>query len=641
MANEVWVVNVANDPGTSSSGATVVGTLSWAIAQVNATNSSSQTIDIQAVDNLDHPTIHLTGPLSPIFNSVTINGNGGKIDAGGLARIFMVGVDLDTMQDPRWAGSIIAERPQVTINDLTLANGLAHGGDSAGGGGGGLGAGGALFVNQSADVTLSNVTFASNHATGGDGSLAVEGTFGGGGGLGGDGGTFVGGGGGVFGEGGTGAGDPGGGGVFGNGGNGAANSAGGGGYSGDGATAAGPGQAGTLSIAGLGGSGGSGALGAPGGANGGGGGADLSGSGGGGGFGGGNGAFADSGAGGFGGGGGGNGGGGGFGGGGGAGSGIAAGGNGGFGGGGGGAASSGAGDGGFGGGGGASSFAGGFGGFGGGGGGASPGGNPGFGGFGAGDGDSSGLGGGGAAMGGALFVMDGGTLHIAGYGSGGGGGVTGGSGASAGSAFGAGFFLQGFNPTINFDLQENQVYTVSDVIADELGSIFDFNSGIGNLTLNGLGTLRLTAANSYTGETTINGGTLEVDGSIDPSHTTVNAGGILAGTGTTCNTEVNSGGYVSPGASPNVSTSNIGTLTTETITFHNGSSYLVDIMGTTAGSQYDQLHVIGGVILGNATLQVSFLTPPDPDLFDEIPPHSFTSFVGDTFEIIDNDDTDA
>src|SRR5947208_9300041 len=142
MANEVWVVNVANDPGTSSSGATVVGTLSWAIAQVNATHSSSQPIDIQAVDNLDHPTIHLTGPLSPIFNSVTINGNGGKIDAGGLARIFMVGVDLDTMQDPRWAGSIIAERPQVTINDLTLANGLAHGGDSAGGGGGGLGAGG-------------------------------------------------------------------------------------------------------------------------------------------------------------------------------------------------------------------------------------------------------------------------------------------------------------------------------------------------------------------------------------------------------------------------------------------------------------------------------------------------------------------
>src|SRR3954447_19787470 len=142
MANEVWVVNVANDPGTSSSGATTVGTLSWAIAQVNATNSSSQTIDFEFPD--PNTIIHLAGPLSPIFNSVTINGNGNIIDAGGsLTRIFMVGVDLDTMQDPRWAGSIIAERPQVAINDLTLEGGVAYGGNSTGGGGGGLGAGGA------------------------------------------------------------------------------------------------------------------------------------------------------------------------------------------------------------------------------------------------------------------------------------------------------------------------------------------------------------------------------------------------------------------------------------------------------------------------------------------------------------------
>ena len=77
--------------------------------------------------------VHLTGPLSPIFNSVTINGNGHTIDAGGTTRIFMIGVDLATMNDPDWAGSIIAERPQVAINDLTLANGLAHGGSGGGG----------------------------------------------------------------------------------------------------------------------------------------------------------------------------------------------------------------------------------------------------------------------------------------------------------------------------------------------------------------------------------------------------------------------------------------------------------------------------------------------------------------------------
>ena len=110
----------------------------------------------------------------------------------------MVGVDLATMNDARWEDLIIAERPQVAINELTLANGLAKGGDAASAGGGGLGAGGALFVNQSADVTLTNVSFANNRAVGGN---SGDGVAGGGGGLGGDG---SGGGGGIFGDGGAG-----------------------------------------------------------------------------------------------------------------------------------------------------------------------------------------------------------------------------------------------------------------------------------------------------------------------------------------------------------------------------------------------------------------------------------------------------
>src|SRR4029077_17843676 len=123
-------VTIANDPGTQSDGTTgPVGTLSWALAQANA-QAGPHIINIQ-VD------VALTGPLSPIFNSVTIEGNGHTIDAGGTTRIFMVGVDLATMDDPRWAGSIIAERPQIAINDLTLANGLAQGGNGADGGGGG------------------------------------------------------------------------------------------------------------------------------------------------------------------------------------------------------------------------------------------------------------------------------------------------------------------------------------------------------------------------------------------------------------------------------------------------------------------------------------------------------------------------
>ena len=142
-----FAVTVANDPGTASDGTTgAVGTLSWAIAQANATTGPHE-IDI----NVD---VNLSGPLSPIFNSVTINGNGHTVDAGGVTRIFMIGVDNATLHDSTYAGSIIAERPQVTISDLTLANGLAQGGDGSGDAGGGMGAGGALFVNSSADVTL-------------------------------------------------------------------------------------------------------------------------------------------------------------------------------------------------------------------------------------------------------------------------------------------------------------------------------------------------------------------------------------------------------------------------------------------------------------------------------------------------------
>jgi hypothetical protein len=152
-------VTVGSDPGTQSDGTTgASGTLSWALAQANA-QEGPHVINI-TVD------VDLSGPLSPIFNSVTINGNGHTIDAGGVTRIFMVGVDEATMNDARWEDSIIAERPQVAINDLTLANGLAQGG-GASGGGGGLGAGGALFVNQSADVTLTNVSFDDNRAVGG------------------------------------------------------------------------------------------------------------------------------------------------------------------------------------------------------------------------------------------------------------------------------------------------------------------------------------------------------------------------------------------------------------------------------------------------------------------------------------------
>ena len=55
--------------------------------------------------------------------------------------------------------------------------------------------------------------------------------------------------------------------------------------------------------------------------------------------------------------------------------------------------------------------------------------------------------------------------------------------------------------------------------------------GTGSVSQIGSGTTTLLAANTYSGTTTINAGTLEVDGSIYSSAATVNSGGILDGKG--------------------------------------------------------------------------------------------------------------
>lgn len=73
-------------------------------------------------------------------------------------------------------------------------------------------------------------------------------------------------------------------------------------------------------------------------------------------------------------------------------------------------------------------------------------------------------------------------------------------------------------------------------------------SGSGSVAKSGIATLILTATSSYTGATTVNEGTLVVDGSIASSAlTTVESGGILAGTGFVGATSIKAGGVFAPG----------------------------------------------------------------------------------------------
>ena len=79
---------------------------------------------------------------------------------------------------------------------------------------------------------------------------------------------------------------------------------------------------------------------------------------------------------------------------------------------------------------------------------------------------------------------------------------------------------------------------------DTIGGIIqDGGAAIGgNLVKTGLDKLTLTGINTYTGATTVSGGTLSVNGSIASSPlTTVNAGAALGGNGTVGNTLISGG----------------------------------------------------------------------------------------------------
>jgi len=137
----------------------------------------------------------------------------------------------------------------------------------------------------------------------------------------------------------------------------------------------------------------------------------------------------------------------------------------------------------------------------------------------------------------------------------------------------------------------------SDFDLGRIGASAQFD-GFTTLSKNGDSTWTLIGNTSYGGPTTVNAGTLRVNGSIASSSlTTVNAGGTLGGNGVVGNTIIN-GGTLSPGNS-------IGTLTVQgSLVFTAPSSYMVEVSPSAA----DRTNVTGAATLGGATVNASFAT---------------------------------
>jgi autotransporter-associated beta strand protein len=121
-------------------------------------------------------------------------------------------------------------------------------------------------------------------------------------------------------------------------------------------------------------------------------------------------------------------------------------------------------------------------------------------------------------------------------------------------------------------------------------------SGPGQVMQVGTGKTVLTAVNTYSGPTSVLGGTLSVNGSIASSPVSVNFGGTLGGNGTVGPTTILAGGALSPGNS-------VGTLTVNgNLVFTAASLYMVEVQGSTA----DRTNATGTASLAG-TVAVSHL----------------------------------
>jgi autotransporter-associated beta strand protein len=174
------------------------------------------------------------------------------------------------------------------------------------------------------------------------------------------------------------------------------------------------------------------------------------------------------------------------------------------------------------------------------------------------------------------------------------------------------FNVKAYAPSFPFDFRPEL-----DVAAAIPRPAENVNFAPAGIQKQGPGRLRFGGANTYLGSSTVSGGTLQVDGVQAGSVVQVSSGSRLQGTGTVG--RVSLSGVLAPGSSP-------GILTCSNLSATSGGTLQMELNGTTPGAGYDQMNVRGAVNLAGVALRTSL---------------NFTSAVGNSFTIINNDGTDV
>jgi len=174
-------------------------------------------------------------------------------------------------------------------------------------------------------------------------------------------------------------------------------------------------------------------------------------------------------------------------------------------------------------------------------------------------------------------------------------------GTSGTIAFGGGTLKYGTGITTDlsgrFSTAASQAYKIN-TNGNDVTVGTALNSTDGSLTKEGTGKLTLTTGGSYNGATSVNGGTLVVNGNISTSAVTVASGATLSGIGTVGSTTVN--GTFAPGNS-------IGTLEiTGTLSLNNIANFEINPTTGIGFNRSSDLANVSGAINYDGTLNVLY-----------------------------------